>query len=125
MGIVILTYCFISGFQAPIVRASIMASVAFGTHLTGRVYSAFPVLSLSALLMLIIVPSSITVVGFLLSFATTASLIFSGINLDSKLRFLPGLLRESLSISIAAQIGLAPIIYFVFGRVNVLSPLII
>jgi len=110
MFFVILIYCFISGFQAPIVRAAIMLCFVYLGQLTGRVYSAFRALLLSVLIMLVIVPTWITDVGFILSFATTASLILFGTKIDRLLRFVPGIFRESLSTSIAAQIGSSPII---------------
>jgi hypothetical protein len=38
--------------------------------------------------------------------------------------FIPKLLREGFSTSLAAQIGVAPILYYTFGYINILSPII-
>jgi hypothetical protein len=42
----------------------------------------------------------------------------------NKLARIPMILRESLSTSTAAQIGVAPILFVTFGQFNILSPFI-
>jgi len=39
-------------------------------------------------------------------------------------RFVPGIFREGFSTSLAAQIGVAPILFVTFGQFNLLSPII-
>ncbi len=117
-------YAAIAGPQAPIIRAVIMASAAFVAELTGRVKSTLRIFFLTATSMLIVNPSWISDVGFLLSFSTTLSLILFESKVNSKLYFVPKFIKEDLSTSIAAQILSMPIIFWKFGRVSVLSPLI-
>lgn len=117
-------YAVLSGFDAPIIRAAIMGSVALTAQELGRVNIAWRALLISALLMLIIWPQWLTDLGFILSFTATASLIAFEKKVAKLLKKVPFMLKEDLSTTLAAQIGVAPILYFSFGQFNVLSPLI-
>lgn len=117
-------YVFVAGWEAPIVRAAIMASIAFVGQVFGRLVNISRVIFLTGILMLIVVPQWIGDIGFLLSFATTISMILFNHRVSNLLKFLPEIVREDLSTSIAAQIGSSPIIFFFFGNFNILSPFI-
>lgn len=117
-------YIAISGFDAPIVRAGIMGSVLLIGQELGKVTSTFRVLVFTCLLMLIIKPVWIVDLGFILSFVATISLMLMQKKIDLKLSIIPAAFREGLSTSIAAQIGVAPIIFVTFGQFNILSPII-
>jgi len=118
------TYSLLSGFDAPIVRAAIMGSVAFTAQALGRLQAASRALFLSAALMLVIKPDWITDLGFILSFVATASLMLFERKIANLIRFVPGIFREGLSTSLAAQIGVAPILFATFGQFSLLSPII-
>ena len=90
-------YVALSGFEAPLIRAGIMATFAF--------------LWLSD-------------TGFILSYVSTASLMLFQTKINNYLKILPGFLKEGLATSIAAQIGVAPILFVTFGSFNFLSPII-
>jgi len=120
----ILLYLFISGFDAPLVRAAIMALLTFGAVETGRLVNAWRILFITAGVMLVIQPDWITDIGFALSFASTASIMLFGKRIGRGLKFIPEILKEDLSTSFAAQIGVAPILFVTFGQFNILSPLI-
>lgn len=120
----ILVYVILSGFDAPIIRAGIMGSIAFLAQYKGRLIDSYRLLFYSAGLMLLIKPVWITDLGFILSFVATLSLMLFQKRIDAKLSFVPNILREGLSTSFAAQIGVAPIIYVTFGQFNILSPII-
>jgi len=117
-------YSLLSGFDAPIVRAAIMGSIAFSAQALGKLSSAARALALSALTMLIIWPQWLTDLGFILSFVATASLILFERRVARLVRFVPGIFREGFSTSLAAQIGVAPILFATFGQFNLLSPVI-
>lgn len=121
---VVVVYMFFSGLDAPIIRASIMAIFTFIGQLNGRVIDSWRNLILSGLLMLLINPNWITDLGFILSFVATLSLMVFQKPIDNKFKFLPLGVRESLSTSLAAQVGVLPIMYLTFGQFNLLSPLI-
>ena len=116
-------YSLLSGFDAPIVRAAIMGSLAFGAVALGRLYVAWRALFISAAAMLIIKPDWVTDLGFILSVVATASLMLFERKIYRMMHFVPGIFREGLSTSFAAQIGVAPIIYATFGQFNILSPI--
>ena len=120
----ILGYVIISGFDAPIVRAGIMGGILLFSQEKGRVVSTWRILIYSALIMLIIKPVWITDLGFILSYVATISLILFQKIIDLRLKLIPAVFREGLSTSLAAQIGVAPIIFVTFGQFNILSPII-
>ncbi|MFZ3301197.1 MAG: ComEC/Rec2 family competence protein [Microgenomates group bacterium] len=117
-------YVILSGFDAPIVRAAIMGSIVFLGQEKGRVVNTWRILIYSAVLMLLIKPDWINDLGFLLSFVATMSLIIFQKRINDKLMYIPTFLREGLSTSLAAQIGVFPIIFVTFGQFNILSPII-
>ena len=117
-------YVFLSGFEAPLIRAGIMATFAFWAQKVGRLSFSWRILVLTCLLMLIFNPSWISDIGFILSFVSTASLMLFQAKVNNYFKIVPNLLREGLSTSIAAQIGVAPILFVSFGSFNILSPLI-
>lgn len=117
-------YVALSGFDAPLIRAAIMGSVMFFGMTMGRLYSAWRALVLSALVMLIAKPSWITDLGFILSFVATFSLMLFNRKVSKLVKVFPGVIREGLSTSLSAQIGVAPIIYVTFGQFNLFSPII-
>lgn len=117
-------YALVAGFDAPIVRAAIMGSIAFSAQAMGRLNIAWRALFLSAFIMLLVSPDWTTDLGFILSFVATASLMLFEKRVRKLFMWLPGFIREGLSTSLAAQIGVAPIIYASFGQFNILSPVI-
>lgn len=117
-------YSALSGLDAPIIRAAIMGSVVFLAQGTGRVTSAWRALVLSALIMLAIKPLWLTDLGFILSFVATAAILLFEKKIREKLLFLPKIIKEGFSTSLAAQIGVAPILFVTFGQFNILSPVI-
>lgn len=117
-------YVVISGFDAPIVRAGIMGSILLLGQSEGRIVNTWRILVYSAIIMLLIKPAWLTDLGFVLSFVATMSLMLFQKTIDLRLKRIPATLREGLSTSLAAQIGVAPIIFVTFGQFNILSPVI-
>jgi competence protein ComEC len=120
----IILYLFISGFDAPLIRAAVMASILFLSQETGRLVNTWRILVLTAGLMLIYNPEWLTDIGFILSFVSTMSLMLFEKRIRNHLNKVPEVLKESLSTSLAAQIGVAPILFVTFGQFNIWSPLI-
>lgn len=117
-------YVAIAGFDAPLVRAAIMGSIAFSALKLGRAYLAWRGLFISAFVMLFLNPNYVSNLGFILSFTATASLMLFERFFSRLIHFVPGFFREGLSTSLAAQIGVAPILYWNFGEFNLFSPFI-
>ncbi len=122
VGIVL--YLFISGFDAPLIRAAIMASLLFVAQRSGRLSSSWRILVLTASAMLIYNPEWTNDIGFILSFVSTASIMLFEKRIRVFLKKVPEILREGLSTSFAAQIGVSPIIFVTFGQFNIFSPLV-
>jgi competence protein ComEC len=116
-------YAILSGFDAPIVRAAIMGTIAFTAQELGKLDVSLRALTLSALVMIFINPMYISDVGFLLSFFATLGLMLFEPKINKKLKRLPSIIRVDLSTTLAAQIGVFPILIYSFGRFNILSPL--
>ncbi|EKE12791.1 MAG: hypothetical protein ACD_13C00142G0018 [uncultured bacterium] len=120
----IILYLFLSGFEAPLIRAAIMAFLAFWAESSGRLLSAWRNLFFAAGIMLAVEPSWIGDIGFILSFVSTASIMVFEKRIAKRLKFIPKVLKEGFSTSFAAQIGVAPILFVTFGQFNILSPII-
>jgi len=120
----IILYLLVAGFEAPLIRAAIMGTVAFLAQETGRLVTAAKALLLSAAIMLLINPLWVGDLGFILSFVATASLMLFERRIREKLKLIPDILKEGLSTSLAAQIGVTPILFVTFGQFNILSPVI-
>lgn len=117
-------YAILSGFDAPIVRAGIMGTIAFSAQVLGRVNFALRALLISGILMLLLNPGYIIDAGFLLSFFATLGLILFENNIRKRLTGVPPVIREDLSTTLAAQFGVVPLLYYFFGQFNVLSPIV-
>lgn len=128
--IFIWVYIFFIGFQPPIVRAGIMASIAFAAQILGREGEGIRALIFSAVVMVLSVPQWIFDLGFQLSFLATAGIILMGSRIAERLggfgrlgRFGEGI-RETLAMTLAAQVAVLPLIYYKFGSFPLLSPLV-
>ena len=116
-------YAALAGLEAPIIRAAVMGSIAFSAQALGKLSSAWRALLLAALVMLIVKPEWARDLGFILSFVATSCLILFQGRIEKFLKKVPDILREGLSTSLAAQIGVSPILLVTFGQFNLLSPI--
>lgn len=120
----IILYLFISGFDAPLIRATLMSSSLFFAQETGRLVSSWRILCLTALLMLVARPDWILDIGFALSFVSTASIMLFQKRIDKFLWRMPEIIRTDLTTTLSAQIGVTPILFVTFGQFNIWSPLV-
>lgn len=117
-------YVLFAGLDTPLIRAAVMASVILVGKYFGRVVVAVRIAAFTVFLMLLVNPAWIHDFGFLLSVVATFSLILFTAQVYKLIHFVPGVIREDLTTSLAAQIGVAPLIFIFFHEVNLLSPLI-
>ncbi|MGL4655931.1 MAG: ComEC/Rec2 family competence protein [Sarcina sp.] len=109
-------YVLITGLTASGMRAYIMLVILELSLLVKRNYRSINGLALSAVLLLLFNPNYITDVGFYLSyFATLGILVFSK-RFHRLLYFLPDFLGNSISLSLAAQVFIYPIMIICFGQ---------
>lgn len=116
-------YVWLAGPTPAVIRAAVMATAAIVGLLAGRETDVGWWLILTALLMLAYNPVWISDVGFLLSFASMAGLIW----IQPLLR-IPGLPKyllevwEMLSVTLTAQLVTMPLILYFFGNISVIAP---
>ena len=117
-------YALLTGFEPPILRASLMASFSFLALLLGRRTLAWWSLILSVFFLLLINPQYIFDIGFQLSFLATAGILWFSPPLKKLFRFLPVIIHESWCMTLSAQIATLPVLLFTFHRFQPLSPFV-
>jgi competence protein ComEC len=126
VGAVIVAYTVFAGASPSVVRAALMAGVALLARESGRRASASRTLALAIVLMLLVDPAAVVDPGFQLSACATAGLLAwatpVGERLERKLPRIPGMIRESLAVSLSAQLATLPLVLFDFGRLSLVSP---
>ena len=98
-------YCLIVGFQAPVIRASVMASVLIFSKLLGRRADLLNSLGLAALVILAVNSRQVFDVGFQLSFLAVFAIAVILPRFTAPVRLLPG---EKLN-SFVCQIATLPV----------------
>ncbi len=114
-------YALLTGFDPPIVRASIMATFAFVAMLFGRQRTALMSLFFSGWLMLLVAPNLISDIGFQLSFSATLGIVLFQKVVSVVFKIIPNLVKEDFATTFSAQIGALPFLLIAFGQVNLLS----
>jgi len=124
--ILLILYIIMIGAPASAVRAGVMAGLLLLAQRLGRLRSADRAIVYTATAMLIVNPLLLKAdVGFQLSFVATLSIIYLKPILDEKTInwFNPMRLKDILTMTIAAQLGVLPLLIFHFGRLSLISPL--
>lgn len=112
---VVVTRC-----EPSVVRAGIMAVVAAYGSSRGFLASGERALALTVGAALIVDPLLSASVGFQLSTAATAGLVWVAPRITNRIPG-PRWLAESLGVTVAAQIAVAPVSYLTFGTFNVVG----
>jgi len=120
----IIFYSAMAGFQAPIVRASLMALTVLSSQILGRQSFGLLSLTFAVLMMLFINPLYIQDVGFQLSVMATLGLLAIGPIFKRWKFFSIPFIGEDLKTTLSAQIMVLPILLFSFGKVSILSPIV-
>ena len=122
----IVAYTLFAGASPSVVRAAVMAGVALLAVESGRGSRAMVGLAWAVAAMLVVEPGTVGDAGFQLSAAATAGLVAWATpltkRLDDRAPWLPGPLRESLGVSLAAQAATLPIALLAFGRLALIAP---
>lgn len=113
-------YAYLAGFEASIVRASIMAIIAFSAALMGRQYIALFALAITAYVMLFYFPGNFQDIGFQLSFLSTLGIL----EIKPLFPWQKYFIVEDIGITLAAQLATFPVILSVFGQYGILSVLV-
>ncbi len=129
-------YAIITGFNPPVVRGAIMASLFLSAELLGRQRSAITAITLAAAVMVGLSPQVLWDASFQLSFLAMAGLVFIFPTLQSLGRNVikaklgetghlvspANFVADSFSVTLAAVIFIWPVIAHYFGIISFASP---
>ncbi len=119
---IVLMFATMTRFEPSVLRATALAVVALGSSFVGRPTSSVRALSLAVIALLVCDPFLLHSVAFLLSCGASAGIaVFSG-PIRARLRG-PAWIRDPLAVSLAAQVGVTPVLLATFGTVPVVTPL--
>lgn len=110
-------YDFLAGFQASIIRASIMGALAFSSQILGRQRDGVYILFLTGFVMLFLWPQFLTDIGFQLSFASTLGIMV----IPSLLKRWENAISGDFLTTFSAQITTLPILLGSFGTYSLWS----
>ena len=125
-AIMIIVFVILVGAGASVVRAAIMGGVGLLALWFGRTYFVSISLFTAAFFMNFLNPLiMLNDVGFQLSFLATCGLVYVSPLIEKYFVKLPEFfgIRESMTMTIAAQVLALPIILLNFGRLSLISPL--
>ncbi|OGY24450.1 MAG: hypothetical protein A2Y57_03770 [Candidatus Woykebacteria bacterium RBG_13_40_7b] len=120
----IVLYTLLTGASPPVVRAALMGSIAAVALFYGRQRQALIGLVMAGALMLLFQPTLIDDLSFKLSFSATLGMIVFQAKLNTILRIIPATFREDLATTLSAQAFTVPLIFYYFGQVSLISPLV-
>ncbi len=118
---VIIFYTLLTGGQVPVLRAAVMAAAAFSAQFFGRVRDGAWVLLVTAALMLLLNPFWISDLSFQLSFLATFGVIVASPLILPYLKSLPNVIKTDLSITLASQLMVIPVIAQNFHQISLVS----
>ncbi|MFH0776349.1 MAG: ComEC/Rec2 family competence protein [Patescibacteria group bacterium] len=124
--IFVTAFTLLVGAGPAVVRASIMGLLAFFALTHGRQYHVGIAFVLTAAVMVFWNPKILLHdVSFQLSFAAVAGLLFVGPLLEKCFAKIPNkfAIRDSLLLTMSAQVMAVPMIVFYFGRLSLIAPL--
>ena len=103
-------------WEPSVLRACAMAACSMTALYLGRPTAGLRVLALAVVALVLVDPFLIHSIGFLLSCGASAGIVVLAAQIAARLRG-PSWLREPLAVTLAAQIGVAPVLIPVFGSI--------
>jgi competence protein ComEC len=107
----------LTGAEPSVLRAGTMAGLTLLAILLGRPRSAGSILAASVFVLLVLDPSLVWQVGFQLSVAATAGMVALATPVADRLRFLPRPVALAAGATVAAQLGVTPMLLYHFHEV--------
>jgi competence protein ComEC len=118
---IVVVFAAMTRFEPSVLRASVMAAIALLATLGGRPASSLRVLSYAVVGLLLADPFLSHSVGFALSCGASAGIAVLARPVGARLPG-PRFLREPFAVSIAAQLGVLPVLLWVFGTFPLITP---
>ena len=106
--------------EASVLRATVAAGIATWSIVLGRRSSGLRTLCLAVIMLLLIDPLLAQSVGFALSVAASLGILMLGPAINRRVPG-PAVLSEPLSVTLAAQLGVSPLLLWIFGPVSIVS----
>lgn len=126
-GVLVVVYVFLAGATAAVIRAGIMAGIVLLAEWVRRPRSPMRLLAFALPIMLLLNPFVLLVdPGFQLSFVATAAVLFIPDHLEGYFSWMPEVfgLREALVGSLVASLVTAPIMFWHFGSISLIAPVV-
>jgi competence protein ComEC len=118
---IVAVFAAMTRFEPSVLRAAAMAAITLLAMLGGRPVSGLRVLSYAVIALLLIDPFLLHSVAFALSCGASAGIACLSQPLNARLPG-PRWLRDPLAVSISAQLGVLPVLLFVFGSFPLVTP---
>jgi competence protein ComEC len=118
---VVVFFILVTGAEPSVLRAGVMAGLALFATFAGRPRSSGTILAGAVLILLVVDPSLVWAIGFQLSVAATAGMVLLASPLAERLRFLPTPLALATGTTLAAQLGVSPLLLFHFHEVPLVT----
>ncbi len=107
----------LTGAEPSVMRAGVMASLTLTGVLMGRPRSTGSILAGAVLFLIVLDPWLVWAIGFQLSVTATAGMVAMATPLAHRLRFLPAPVALAAGTTLAAQLGVTPLLLFHFHEV--------
>ncbi|HEU4355108.1 MAG TPA: DNA internalization-related competence protein ComEC/Rec2 [Actinomycetota bacterium] len=111
----------LTGAEPSVLRAGVMAGLALTGTVLGRPGGAASALCGAVVALLVIDPALVWSVGFQLSVVATASMVALATSVAERLWFLPRPVALASGATLAAQLGVTPVLLFHFGEVPLVT----
>ncbi len=122
-GLLVLGYLWITDMPVSLIRACAMFLLFGMQRILDRKANVFNALFLSALLIMMLFPEDLFSLGFQLSYGATLGILLFHSPYRRALEGLPGPLAGPLSVSLAAQTTVVPLILHRMNEINLAGPL--
>lgn len=117
-------YSVLTGFEVPVIRAALMFLFVSIAQFFNRESEAPWILVITALLMLVFNPNWMLSISFQLSFLATIGVVMVAPVFIERFKFLPNIIKEDFSVSLAAFLMTLPVIAVNFHRISLIGVLV-
>jgi ComEC/Rec2-related protein len=125
IGFALILFVVVTRAEPSVLRATACGALATWAHLTGRDRSGIRVLVGGVAALLVLDPFLVDVVGFQLSVGASAGILVLAPAMTDRLAFQSAIVRrlviQPLAVTVAAQVGVAPLLMHYFGPMSLVA----
>lgn len=115
-------FVLVVGPDGSVLRAAAMGGIGLVALLSGRQAEPLHALGVALAVLVAVRPAAVFSLGLHLSVGATAGIILWSARLNARMGRVPNLLSLPLSVTLAAQAGVLPLLAIVFGQVSLIAP---